>query len=800
MQLSDDEDAAGHRLHEQQQRQQQVVAAGARFAGRAAAGAAAGRGSGRVGRGVASTRQWLRRVKGTGHGCRVRTGRLWHVGFGGQAQRLQRKLPEAGLQPPQQGGWRQKGGAAAAGYGAAADGYADDDAGSAAGDCEGPAALEQQQEPGHQRRLSGAGSEAESETERGLDAASMSEAGDDENADITCDWRRAKRLRRIKQQLDSPLARMALLRFWRGMWLAAAVLLSAHVVCFAVLATTVKSRQTDVFGVQQMAYAVDKSMMIMLRNNMVSKCGMPEFMSMEVCSAKQQALYLVKLIANMQQLTYYHKGLFLGFDPNALSTMADPRLMSWWRLPLHQEVFFLDGAARGNLTSSTSLWDLGNKYIYAAREVGFAATQGLAGAALEDQRNWKYVAENGMESIFKGYANSLDMYVRFCWHELGKLGSLMIGLLVAEFVAVALLVMGWVLDLIRRVSRQRMACFSLFLALPSAMLRTMATASCQVDDEDVGSEADAEELELRDAMGSPTQAAAPPGVSSSVAGGKGKSVRMSVAGGDGKSAAAKEGRGKGKQGKKEAGWLVAKYKAARHAARGILNRTLRINGKKLHPARGVFARFMTPLLLWWVLAFIIYGLSLNDLNKLQQPLTSLQTAAHVQFLVARTRVLANFLGFLSEDPAAELPREQLKGMLATELANLKYQYYTLLYGGVVPSLLKNEAPIMAPAAVFRTQPLRTCFSRASSACASTRAPASTHVSMAGAAASSTAEPLGSCSRASSSNWAVCRAMDRSKSAEAEQHVHSWQTSSCCLRPHIAMKRVSCSFQVACCHS
>jgi hypothetical protein len=54
---------------------------------------------------------------------------------------------------------------------------------------------------------------------------------------------------------------------------------------------------------------------------------------------------------------------------------------------------------------------------------------------------------------------------------------------------------------------------------------------------------------------------------------------------------------------------------------------LQINGKKLRPARGVFARFMTPLLLWWVLAFIIYGLSLRDLNKLQQPLTSLQVQA-----------------------------------------------------------------------------------------------------------------------------------------------------------------------------
>jgi hypothetical protein len=49
-----------------------------------------------------------------------------------------------------------------------------------------------------------------------------------------------------------------------------------------------------------------------------------------------------------------------------------------------------------------------------------------------------------------------------------------------QFVAVAVVVMGWVLDLIRRVSGQRMACFSVFLALPTAMLRTMATASCQV--------------------------------------------------------------------------------------------------------------------------------------------------------------------------------------------------------------------------------------------------------------------------------------------------------------------------------
>jgi hypothetical protein len=33
---------------------------------------------------------------------------------------------------------------------------------------------------------------------------------------------------------------------------------------------------------------------------------------MDVCSAKQRALYLEKLISNVQQLSYYHAGLFLG--------------------------------------------------------------------------------------------------------------------------------------------------------------------------------------------------------------------------------------------------------------------------------------------------------------------------------------------------------------------------------------------------------------------------------------------------------------------------------------------------------
>lgn len=53
-------------------------------------------------------------------------------------------------------------------------------------------------------------------------------------------------------------------------------------------------------------------------------------------------------------------------------------------------------------------------------------------------------------------------------------------LLWLQLVAVAIAAMAFQLDLVRRVCKQRMACFSVFLAMPSATIRTMAVAPCRV--------------------------------------------------------------------------------------------------------------------------------------------------------------------------------------------------------------------------------------------------------------------------------------------------------------------------------
>jgi hypothetical protein len=56
----------------------------------------------------------------------------------------------------------------------------------------------------------------------------------------------------------------------------------------------------------------------------------------------------------------------------------------------------------------------------------------LDGSTLEQSRYWQYVIANGKDTLYNAYASSLDLYVLFCWDQLGGLSSLLTGLLVAE--------------------------------------------------------------------------------------------------------------------------------------------------------------------------------------------------------------------------------------------------------------------------------------------------------------------------------------------------------------------------------
>ena len=54
------------------------------------------------------------------------------------------------------------------------------------------------------------------------------------------------------------------------------------------------------------------------------------------------------------------------------------------------------------------------------------------GFDLENLRWWQYVMKNGRDSLYHAYSVSLDLYVLYCWSQLGGLAGLLTGLLVAE--------------------------------------------------------------------------------------------------------------------------------------------------------------------------------------------------------------------------------------------------------------------------------------------------------------------------------------------------------------------------------
>eukprot|EP00775_Hariotina_reticulata_P013181 gene13181-13312_t len=535
-----------------------------------------------------------------------------------------------------------------------------------------------------------------------------------EGENIACDWRRGKRLKAITRQLTSPVARQALAHFWQGSWVVVGLLALAHVICFTIFLGIVQLRHRDMFGVQQLTYAVDTSQWMMRRANLMSKCTQPDFSDLPLCSKKEVQFYLSKFIENTAKLHHYHSGLFLGFAKNKVDQFTDPRLMNYWVLPMHQETAFFDTTPPQTVVKNTSLWSLGNRFVYAAREVSYNAAAGVWGTELEATRDWQYMKTNGRDGIFQGYIVSLDMYVRFCWRLLGGLRTQVAILMVVELMLIGLTAMAAQMYLTRQVSVQRMACFSVFLALPSATVRAMATQPIQVDDADEDEEADDEFFE-----GAGQGAEAQNSTTGADAAGEAltarKSVRVMVAGADdapqpkGRTPRSGSGKSKGKDTKGGTGrqlsgirgWFHATKKAVKHQVKSLMNQPIKVNGKQLQPAHGAFARFLLPWLLWCLFCGAMYGVSFDNVSHLQEPLTSLQASAKVQYLIGRTHLLANMLGF--QVNATDTPqRRELHQELQGTLDELKETYFTLLYGGLLKTQVPGEADLPANAAVFRS--------------------------------------------------------------------------------------------------
>jgi len=242
-----------------------------------------------------------------------------------------------------------------------------------------------------------------------------------------------------------------------------------------------------------MAKATDMFQRTAMRANYLYRCSLPEFAAFEVCSPKELARGLAATVSNVALAENYHQQLFLG--NTKLETFRDPRLLNYWlhhQLPEHYFLHYSGSQEDVVLETTRALWELANRVHSYAKDVIFLFP--TLGAAINETEGWQYVYRNGADGVFKGYAWSLDVFVDYCWSQLTSLSKILIVPLVVEAVLIQPCCMGYEFFLLKLLQREHLKRFSIFLALPSATIRVMATRQLQVDDDDK-SDADDDELE-----------------------------------------------------------------------------------------------------------------------------------------------------------------------------------------------------------------------------------------------------------------------------------------------------------------
>lgn len=278
------------------------------------------------------------------------------------------------------------------------------------------------------------------------------------------------------------------------------------------------------------------------------------------------------------------------------------------------------------------------------------------------------------------------------------LRRVVLALLVAEGVAVSAGAVAAVVYILRGLMRHRAALFSVFLAVPHAALRTLASKSTRVADEDEDAASDDEDARAAADAADAAKAAAKErdgarkagsrgggsdddeedaGGGGGAKGGGGASLRrrVSIAGGarDDDGGGAAGGGGGGGQSARGGQLNLASLMAVSIEAR----RALLCNGKRLrHGARDLVA-LAWPFVAWGALVTVLYGISYARLVAVGHDLVAEKLGLRTVGQISRVAFYAGEAALT--EPAAARAAAQLR--LADEAALLRDVYTAQLYGG-----------------------------------------------------------------------------------------------------------------------
>ena len=99
---------------------------------------------------------------------------------------------------------------------------------------------------------------------------------------------------------------------------------------------------------------------------------------------------------------------------------------------------------------------------------------------LSEHREWQYILHNGPTNLTFGYRETMNGLVLRAMDSVTRVNNLSVALLVAEGCCMCLMAIAYMWLLLQRVAAQRYSLFAVFLAIPSALLRALASKKVSV--------------------------------------------------------------------------------------------------------------------------------------------------------------------------------------------------------------------------------------------------------------------------------------------------------------------------------
>ncbi|KAG2494774.1 hypothetical protein HYH03_007018 [Edaphochlamys debaryana] len=561
--------------------------------------------------------------------------------------------------------------------------------------------------------------------------------------EVVIDARRGRLLKALHKTVLGPSIATPMDRLRLHSYACVAVMLVVHIVAYVIITSLTAAEHSNVYLVHRQAMAMDRSQLILVRVVLGTFCERANVTAKVSVCANPLNYTLARLHTNIQLMEEYHQAVYLGLSQTA-TVKPKSEVYDIYTKPHLNYHIYLDTHPPKVMTAQAGAWQLGNRYIAAAREA-----VGLTPKLLDTyrlHRSFSFLLTNGLGPLFEGYSNALDHLVSTAWDSILELRRDLTVLLVVEALVVQIACTGYLLFLVHSLECARILPFLAMLGLPGPILRQMSSVDVKIaegssdDDDDDASEA-GEERDGPKAIAArqpPAQARlmpapGPDGAAAAAAAGSGlpngtappKRVATIDDGAPGNGGDPPDAEEKAEEvkpgrvaeadanslndetsadelglGQAQRGGAPLRMQGSKRAqasgGRGHGSTRWRINGKTLTPSHASVSKFLVPLFVWNAAVIVIYAISLFKLDGMQAPLASLNMASHVTYRYTRIRAIA--AAFVTQDSREQ--RDVWRPMLERELAVFESEYDALMYGGFPSSMADSTFQHEVPASTF----------------------------------------------------------------------------------------------------